>query len=115
MAKASEFIRQLTSLPGASGYLLFNNNDGRILAHNLPDPHYYIPWAQLVLGNSGKLTENLNNERLRGASLGQGGAGTVHLFPVRQYSLVVIQSGRIVNDHLFEQVSVLVQDTVEHG
>jgi len=114
MAKASDFIRQLASLPGVTGYLLTHNN-GRILSHNLSDPTYYVPWAQQMINRSTYLTDSLNNEQLRGISLKQDGENLVHLFPVRQYHLVVIQSEEIVNDHLFQQVAALIQDTVEQG
>ncbi len=114
MASAADFIKQLSALPGVSGYLLTHNN-GRVLTHNLPDPGRYIPWLQQMINGSMYLTTGLNNEELVGVSLHQDEDHVIHLFPVRQYHLMVLQMAGITNDHLFQQIAALIQDTVEQG
>ena len=113
MAKASDFIRTLSALPGVAGYLLCHSN-GRILSHNLSDPDAYMPWSQHMIQHCTLVSSSLNNETFRGVSLQHEGS-IMHMFPIRQYQLVVMQPGDAVNDELFRQIEALIQDTVERG
>ena len=114
MASASDFIKQLTALPAVGGYLLTHNN-GRIISHNLPDADTYIPWLQQMINGSMYMTTSLNNEELRGVTVRQDDENAVHMFPVRQYHLLVVQVAIVTNDYLFQQISELIHETIEHG
>lgn len=114
MAKVSDFTSNLSALPGVAGYLLTNKN-GQIIAHNLPNHNFYMPWAQQMINRCILLSHSLNNEELCGVSLKQEDGKLIHIFPVKQYQLVVLQSEDIINDHLFQQIAALIHDTVEQG
>nr|WP_320116729.1 hypothetical protein [uncultured Desulfuromonas sp.] len=113
MAKVADFITSLNALPGADGYLLAEGN-GRVLSHNLSSCDCYLPWVQRVIQRCLSLSACLNDDTLRGVSLQEEGR-FIHLFPIRQYQLVVLQPAENRNDHLFEQIEALIQDTVESG
>lgn len=112
MARASDFIRNLSALAGVGGYLLTHSN-GNVISHNLSDPDVYGSWARQMVQQCAPLSVSLNNEGFKGVSMQQEG-GFIHIFPIRQYQLVVIQ-GDAANEQLFHQIEVLIQDTVERG
>jgi hypothetical protein len=114
MAKASDFIKKLSAMAGIEGCLLSHPN-GQIRSHNLPsDPDAYRAWPQQIIKRCELLSNCFNHETFRGISLQQDG-GYMHIFPIRQYQLVVIQPGDTINYDLFHQIEMLIQNTVERG
>nr|WP_320050297.1 hypothetical protein [uncultured Desulfuromonas sp.] len=113
MAKVTDFISVLSGLRGVDGYLLAQGR-GQILSHNLTDSASYMIWAHALIQRCASLSSALNNESLRGASFQQNGR-FIHLFPIRQYQLVVLQSAENANVELSQQIEALIQETVERG
>jgi len=113
VAKVTDFITALSALSGVDGYVLAQSN-GQILSHNLTDPVSYMPWAKTLIQRCTLLSAGLNNDPFRGVSF-QSDGRFIHLFPIRQYHLVVLQPGGSINQQLFQQIETLIQETVESG
>jgi hypothetical protein len=113
MAKASDFIKKISAMSGIEGCLLSHPN-GQILSHNLSDPDVYRAWPQQIVKRCELLSNCFNHETFRGISLQQDDS-YMHIFPIRQYQLVVMQPGDTINYELFHQIETLIQNTVERG
>lgn len=113
MARVTDFITALSALSGVDGYVLAQSN-GQILSHNLTDAVSYLPWAKTLIQRCTLLSAGLNNDPFRGVSF-QSAGRFIHLFPIRQYHLVVLQPGGITNPQLFQHIEALIQETVERG
>ncbi|WP_321531370.1 hypothetical protein [uncultured Desulfuromonas sp.] len=115
MAKVSDFTKKLTALPGVGGYLL-SQQGGNILAHNLQDPSHYRQWMEELLQQGAKANGTLGeHQEFRGVSLAVSNERMLLLFPVKQYSLLVVQDVQVGNEQLFQEISALIQDTVDNN
>ncbi|GEM_PF-2058130 len=116
MARAADFIRQIAELHGVKSCILMKDS-GEILFTNFHKPgNYHTPWVRQVVAQGNIVGQYLGSNSLDFITITSESNDHFHIFPFRQYLLIIQQPENMANDNLGRQVRSLIHELLErHG
>ena len=110
MARAADFIRRISELHGVKSCILMKDSGEILFTDFHKQDNYHAPWMRQAVAQGNIIAQYLGSNNLNFVTITSGNNNQLHIFPFRQYFLIIQQPEDMANDNLGRQVLSLIQE-----